>query len=58
MIYLYMYHCINILTMFARYAISGDLMKSLGWKPRLSLQQRIAEFSAWMKENPEWSTTV
>ena len=41
--------------MIFRYAISGDLMKSLGWQPRLSLKQRIAQFSAWMKENPEWS---
>ena len=46
----------NTKSLVIRYAISGDLMKSLGWKPKLSLKQRIAQFAAWMKENPEWST--
>jgi len=38
-----------------RYAISGDLMKSLGWQPKFKLKERITQFSTWIKENPEWS---
>jgi len=38
-----------------RYAISGDLMKSLGWQPKFKLKERISQFSTWIKENPEWS---
>jgi len=38
-----------------RYAISGDLLKTLGWSPKFTLSQRIAQFSKWIQENPHWS---
>ena len=38
-----------------RYAISGDLLKTLGWTPKLSLTERISQFSEWIQENPQWS---
>jgi len=38
-----------------RYAISGDLLRELGWRPKMSLKQRIDEFSQWIQENPQWS---
>lgn len=38
-----------------RYAISGDLLKALGWSPKFSLEQRIHQFSEWIKTNPQWS---
>jgi len=37
-----------------RYAISGELLKSLGWEPKTKLSERIAEFTHWMLENPRW----
>ena len=40
---------------FPRYAISGDLLKALGWSPKFSLEQRIQQFSEWIKTNPQWS---
>ena len=40
---------------FPRYAISGDLLKTLGWTPKFSLEQRIQQFSEWIKNNPQWS---
>ena len=40
---------------FSRYAISGDLLKTLGWTPKFSLEQRIQQFSEWIKNNPQWS---
>lgn len=38
-----------------RYDISGDLLASLGWKPKTPLRQRIAEFAKWVLNNPRWS---
>jgi len=38
-----------------RYAISGDLLKSLGWTPKVTLHQRIEQFAKWIQENPQWS---
>lgn len=37
-----------------RYALSGELMRSLGWEPRLSLTERIHEVVDWSLSNPEW----
>jgi len=37
-----------------RYAISGDLLKSLGWEPSTRLSQRIGQFTHWMLDNPRW----
>ena len=37
-----------------RYALSGNLMKSLGWEPRVSLSNRIQEVSDWYIENTKW----
>lgn len=37
-----------------RYALSGDLLKSLGWEPKVSLHERIKEVTEWYLKNPEW----
>jgi dTDP-glucose 4,6-dehydratase len=37
-----------------RYALSGDLMAQLGWKPRIKLTDRIYEMCAWTLNNPRW----
>jgi len=37
-----------------RYALSGDLMKSLGWTPKISLSARIKEVNDWYLDNREW----
>jgi len=37
-----------------RYAISGQLLKTLGWEPTTKLSERIIEFSQWMLDNPRW----
>jgi dTDP-glucose 4,6-dehydratase len=37
-----------------RYALSGDLMRSLGWEPRLALSERIKEVSDWYMNNTKW----
>jgi len=37
-----------------RYALSGDLLKSLGWTPNLSLIDRIAETVHWSLQNDRW----
>lgn len=37
-----------------RYALSGDLMKSLGWEPKISLSQRITEVTEWYLNNVRW----
>lgn len=38
-----------------RYAISGQRLEKLGWTPKESLRQRIAEVVKWTLENPEWA---
>jgi len=38
-----------------RYAISGELLKSLGWEPRVKLRERIGQFAKWILDNPQWS---
>jgi dTDP-glucose 4,6-dehydratase len=37
-----------------RYALSGDLMLSLGWQPKVSLENRITQVAEWYTENPRW----
>jgi len=37
-----------------RYALSGDYMESLGWKPKISLRERIQEVVKWSLENDRW----
>lgn len=37
-----------------RYALSGDLMRSLGWEPRVALSERIKEVSDWFLNNTQW----
>jgi dTDP-glucose 4,6-dehydratase len=39
-----------------RYALSGKLMKNLGWEPKVSLEKRIEEVVAWSLRHPEWIT--
>ena len=37
-----------------RYALSGDLLKSLGWEPRIKLSDRIKETVDWTLANDRW----
>ena len=37
-----------------RYALSGDLMRSLGWQPKIALSQRIEEVTKWYLNNLRW----
>ena len=37
-----------------RYALSGEYMESLGWKPKISLRERIKEVVSWTLENDRW----
>ena len=37
-----------------RYALSGDYMASLGWKPQISLRGRINDMVKWTLENDKW----
>lgn len=37
-----------------RYALSGNLMRSLGWEPRVALSDRIKEVSDWFLNNTPW----
>lgn len=37
-----------------RYALSGDLMKSLGWEPQVALSERIKQVTQWYLENTRW----
>lgn len=37
-----------------RYSLSGELMKSLGFEPKISLSERIKQVSDWYLKNPKW----
>lgn len=37
-----------------RYALDGNYMRSLGWEPRFTLQERIKEVVDWSLDNNEW----
>ena len=37
-----------------RYALDGDLMRSLGWEPKIALSERIKQVSEWYLQNTRW----
>jgi dTDP-glucose 4,6-dehydratase len=37
-----------------RYALDGSYMSRLGWKPSISLRDRISEVVTWSLDNPRW----
>lgn len=37
-----------------RYALCGEKMKSLGWKPEKNIRDRIKETVLWTLDNPRW----
>jgi len=37
-----------------RYALSGERMKKLGWKPRIKIKERINQVVEWSLNNPKW----
>jgi dTDP-glucose 4,6-dehydratase len=37
-----------------RYSLSGDLMRSFGWEPVVSISERIKQVTKWYLNNPEW----
>ena len=37
-----------------RYALSGDLLKSLGWVPKIKFSDRVKEVVEWTLENKRW----
>ena len=37
-----------------RYALDGNLMKKLGWKPKVSIEERIDQVVSWTLKNKRW----
>ena len=37
-----------------RYALDGNLMKKLGWKPKISIEKRIDQVVNWTLKNKRW----
>ena len=37
-----------------RYALDGDLMKELGWVPKVSIDERIIQVVQWTLNNERW----
>ena len=37
-----------------RYALDGSLMKKLGWKPKVSIEERIEQVVNWTLKNKRW----
>lgn len=37
-----------------RYSLSGDLMKELGWEPKIKLSERVKEVVEWTLANNRW----
>ena len=37
-----------------RYALSGDKMKSMGWIPKIKIQNRTKQVVDWSLDNPSW----
>ena len=37
-----------------RYALDGDLMKELGWVPKVSIEERINQVVRWTLQNDRW----
>jgi len=40
-----------------RYAMSGDILKDMGWVPKADLAQRVQEFIKWMDNNQDWMSS-
>jgi dTDP-glucose 4,6-dehydratase len=37
-----------------RYALDGNLMKELGWEPKVSIDERIIQVVQWTLNNERW----
>ena len=37
-----------------RYALSGELMKTIGWVPKVSIEKRIDQVVKWTLKNKRW----
>ena len=37
-----------------RYALDGDLMKEIGWEPKVSIEERINQVVRWTLNNNRW----
>jgi dTDP-glucose 4,6-dehydratase len=37
-----------------RYALSGELLKSLGWEPKIKFSERVKEVVEWTLINTRW----
>ena len=37
-----------------RYALDGDLMKQIGWEPKVSIEERINQVVRWTLNNNRW----
>ena len=37
-----------------RYALSGELLKSLGWEPKIKFSERVKEVVEWTLVNTRW----
>jgi dTDP-D-glucose 4,6-dehydratase len=37
-----------------RYSLSGEKMKSMGWTPKIKVQNRIKQVVEWSLDNPSW----
>ena len=37
-----------------RYSLSGEKMKSMGWSPKIKVQNRIKQVVEWSLNNPSW----
>jgi len=37
-----------------RYALSGDLMRSMGWEPKIELTERISQVVEWTLKRTDW----
>ena len=37
-----------------RYALSGDLLKNLGWEPKIKFSERIRQVTEWSLEHNQW----
>jgi dTDP-glucose 4,6-dehydratase len=37
-----------------RYALNGDLLKSLGWEPKIKFSERVQQVVEWSLANKRW----
>jgi dTDP-D-glucose 4,6-dehydratase len=40
-----------------RYALDGQLMKDIGWSPKISIDERITQVVNWSLNNNRWLKT-